>query len=182
MNLATAIDPEPSPEFSFKYFGGTLADEMRADEIMVEMNLTKPSSDFEVFVSGGRRAIWKIKVAADDTTSAARIDGNENRKIDTFLETVYVLSAAGEVRQALDVIFQTISKILTNGNFSLCDSILTQVKVDRLTSALMVGFLSITLSSKRSLQVRPALYANIYAKLLHERGPERTAKLLKKYE
>ena len=126
------------------------------------------------------RAEIKI-IIADDRTSGG-VDYSDEGKIARFCDTVYLLSDADKVRQAIDVIFQTINKILNRCNFQLCDRILGEIDVQRLSSPLMVGFLSITLASKEFLVARPNFYARVHEKLTSERGLEATNRLLGKYK
>jgi hypothetical protein len=120
-------------------------------------------------------------IIRDDATSSEPKE-NEDGKIARFCEKVYVLSDVGEIRQGIDVIFQTINKVLNRCSFQLCDKILGEVNVQRLSSPLMVGFLSITLASKEFLVARPNFYARVHEKLVEERGLEAANRLLNKYK
>jgi hypothetical protein len=101
--------------------------------------------------------------------------------IGPFLETVYSLDDQGKTRHALDVVFRRMNRILGRGRFGFCDDILRQVDVNKLTSTLLVGFLSVTLSASAFLTARPGFFSKVRAKILAEKGPDQTARLLDKY-
>jgi hypothetical protein len=108
-------------------------------------------------------------------------DAQEQRDIELFLDAAYLLSEADKTRDGLDHIFQKMNALLVAGEFRLASSILKQVDVERLSSTLSVGFLSITLVTSDFLPERPAFYARVRHKLVAERGAEATDRLLGKY-
>ena len=78
-------------------------------------------------------------------------DAKEQQEVDLFLDAAYVLSESGMTREGLDHIFQKMNSILVDGKLSLASRILKQVDAQRLSATLLVGFLSITLSTSALL-------------------------------
>ena len=109
-------------------------------------------------------------------------DESEEKKIDDFLQTVYLLSETGNTRRAIDVVFETVNTLLNDGKLAFCDKILLRADVGRLTSTLMVAFLSITLAAKGRLLARHSFYLRVRAALVADRGEARASSLLNKYQ
>lgn len=100
------------------------------------------------------------------------------RHIPTFLSEVYRLSQFGDTDTAGFKIYDFLDRVLIDGFFAVCDSILSKVDVDKLDTKLMRSFLSITIPAKRKLPSRALLYKRIEAKMLVLRGPEKTRRIL----
>jgi hypothetical protein len=100
------------------------------------------------------------------------------RHIPTFLNEVYRLSQLGDTDTAGFKIYDFLDRVLIDGFFGVCDSILSQVDVDQLDTKLMRSFLSSTIPAKRKLPSRALLFKKIEAKMLVLRGPEKTRKIL----
>jgi hypothetical protein len=98
--------------------------------------------------------------------------------IDTFLKEVYSLSKIGDTDTAGIKIFDFLDRILLDGFFGVCNDILSTVNVDLLDTKLMRSFLSITVSAKRKLPARAALYMKIEVKMIALRGEDKTRKII----
>lgn len=95
-----------------------------------------------------------------------------------WLEDLYKLSHCGADDEGADLIFDTIDDLLQERRFSQCDEALQAVDVERLTIALMVALLSITVSAKEVLRERANL-ADRIERRLRLVAPERLEGLLK---
>lgn len=102
--------------------------------------------------------------------------------MDEFLADVYQLSQAGSVHAAGDAIFDFVDGLLRGRDFAACDRLLMAVEPERLRPALMITFLSTTLTAKQRLRAREDYFRRVLDTLTRERGPERAAKLLDKYK
>ena len=98
--------------------------------------------------------------------------------IDEFLDKVYGLAALGNLQEATDTIFETIDRLLLNGEFTLCSEILRGVDERRLPTALMRSFLTITAAAKDRLPARKALYAGVLSEMIRLKGDEIAQRLL----
>lgn len=78
----------------------------------------------------------------------------------------------------MDVIFDLIDDLFLNGEFEIVDDALPLIDLEKLTTADLVGVMSITLAAKRILKNRSKLIDDIKA-LLQEREPERWQALTK---
>ncbi len=131
----------------------------------------------------GAQAPKAAPLAASEATLRFIADDKMDNQVREFLDVVYCLAASDE-DAALSYLFQTISKALGQGEFGFRFSkrILLAIDESRLTSTLLVGFLSITFPSRAFLHAeRHVFFQSVYAKLCRERGEERTARLLNKY-
>ncbi len=99
-------------------------------------------------------------------------------QIDSFLEEVYRLAKIDDLDGATDRIFDSIDRLLCDGQFDVCDEILRTVDVEKLPTTLMRSFLSITAPAKQKLPSRSALYVKIEQKMNDLRGVERTRKII----
>ena len=98
--------------------------------------------------------------------------------INTFLGEVYCLARLGETDAAGYKIFDFLDRVLCDGFFAVCDEILSKVEVEKLPTPLMRSFLSITAPAKKKLPSRAALYKGIEKRMLEERGPEKTRRII----
>jgi hypothetical protein len=105
----------------------------------------------------------------------------ELKNISELLQTVYILDENSNVRTAIDVVFDYFNKQIRNRRYEICNYVLANVDVKRLSSTLMVAFLSITLPVKRELWVRNMFFKVVHQTILNDRGKERTERLLNKY-
>jgi hypothetical protein len=105
-------------------------------------------------------------------------DENSRSQIDAFLEEVYRLAANKDLDGATDRIFDFMDRLLCDGAFGLCDQVLRTVDIEKLPTAQMRSFLSITAAAKQNLPSRPALYRKIEEKMIERRGVEKTRTIL----
>jgi len=82
-----------------------------------------------------------------------------------FLRAVYDLCDAGKDDAAIDSIFDYVDDLLCEGSFDAVDDALRRIELDRLSTAAMIGFLSITLAARPKLPYRSALCQAIRDKL-----------------
>lgn len=99
-------------------------------------------------------------------------------RIDDLLEKVYRLAALGDLQAATDKIFDTVDRLLLEGAFPVCDEILRRVDVQRLPTALMRSFLTITAAAKDKLPARKAFYNQVLAEMIRLKGNEKAQRLL----
>ncbi len=101
-----------------------------------------------------------------------------DREIGNLLNQVYRLDASGDTQVATDKVFDYIDRLLSSQMFEICDEILKQVKVDRLSTSLMRSFLTITFAAKDHLNERTEFYKKVEEQMTSKRGPEVTKRLL----
>jgi tetratricopeptide (TPR) repeat protein len=94
-----------------------------------------------------------------------------------WLLEVYSLVLEERREDATDLVFEKIDELLQGAEFDRCDEILRRLDVHRLSTSLMVAFLSITLAAKSELGARAALVDRIEARL-REIEPSRLEGLL----
>jgi hypothetical protein len=94
-----------------------------------------------------------------------------------LLEEVYDLGQR-DLQAATDKVFDTIDRLLCEGQEEVCDQILASVDVARLPTALMRSFLTITAAAKEKLPARQALFREIECEMTRLRGPDVTRRLL----
>jgi hypothetical protein len=105
-------------------------------------------------------------------------ESRETPLIDRFLEAIYDLAVLGDLQAATDQIFETVDRFLLQGAFSTCDEILRRVDVQRLPTALMRSFLTITAPAKDKLPARKAFYDTVLSEMIHLKGKEKAERLL----
>lgn len=96
----------------------------------------------------------------------------------SFLDDVYRLVDAGDLQSATDRVFDHIDRLLCENSFDICDTILQQVDVERLPTALMRSFLTITAPAKDHLPSRQPLFERIEQEMMRQKGPEMTQRLI----
>jgi hypothetical protein len=82
-----------------------------------------------------------------------------------WLAEVYTLVAESRTDQAIDRVFDEIDELLLAGDFATVDEILLETDLARLNSALLVGFLTITLAAKKRLLAREDFVTRIEQRL-----------------
>jgi hypothetical protein len=97
--------------------------------------------------------------------------------ISIFLDEVYSL-AKDQPDVAGGKIFDFLDRLLCAGFFTVCDEILDKVEVDKLPTALMRSFLTITAPAKLKLSARAALYKRIERKMVELKGLEKTRRII----
>ncbi|WP_428265089.1 hypothetical protein [Haliangium sp.] len=94
-----------------------------------------------------------------------------------WLGDVYSLVARQQPDEAIDILFDHIDELLSEGQFARCDSVLRAIDLDRLDTNLVVAVLSITLSAADELPHRARLLSRA-EKRLSVLAPERVERLL----
>jgi hypothetical protein len=102
--------------------------------------------------------------------------------LDEFLGEVYRLDASKDLGAATDRVYDHIEQLLYEGSFNVCDQILERVDVDRLSTALMRSFLTITAPASDELKARNDLYARIKTAMIDRIGEEKTRRLLSRLD
>jgi len=95
-----------------------------------------------------------------------------------WLDRVYTFDAEGKVDDALDVLYDAIDDLFDGGHFAHLDAAIREIDVNRLSSALLVGLLSITLAARDHLVEREGLVRAVERRL-QEIYPGNVADLLK---
>lgn len=85
--------------------------------------------------------------------------------IDNFLDKVYLLSRLDKVDSATDLIFDYIDWLLRAGEFNTCNELLLRVDVEKLTTTLMLSFLTITAAAKSKLGARSDMYQRVESRM-----------------
>ena len=121
-----------------------------------------------------------LALEADEASKPIPLEEIFDREIEDFLDQVYRLGAAGDLQTATDKIFDNIDGLLVSRSFEMCDRILRHVMVDRLPTALMRSFLTITVAAKDKLKEREGFVRRVEKAMISKRGPETTKKLLQR--
>jgi hypothetical protein len=98
-----------------------------------------------------------------------------------FLGEVYRLDASNP-SAATDRVYDHIEQLLYEGSFKVCDQILERIDVDRLSTALMRSFLTITAPARDELKARSDLYTRIQKAMIGRIGEEKTGRLLSRLD
>jgi hypothetical protein len=135
----------------------------------------------------GGLAAWarQILLQAAGERAALRKDRepeSHSSGLDEFLREVYRLSQAGSVHAAGDLILDFVHDLMRSRDFAACDRLLVAVEPDKLRPALMITFLSTTLTARQKLRARDDYFRRALDTLTRERGPERATRLLDKYK
>ena len=101
----------------------------------------------------------------------------EKDKIGQFLENIYTLGQEC-LEKATDCLFDHIDTLLRDNKTAQVNRILESVDVDRLPTALMRSFLTITAAAKEWLPSRLQLFKQIELKMRALRGERTTQRLL----
>ena len=94
------------------------------------------------------------------------------------LDEIYLWSAMDRVHEALDKVFDLFDDLMSAGKFKECDALLASADVDRLKSAVAIGFLTATWAARSQLPARAELVSRLTGRLLSEKTPEEVKQLL----
>jgi hypothetical protein len=123
-------------------------------------------------------AVWQApSLHLSAAEGAAGPEGQEG-SIEDFLAEVYRLAGLNDIEGATDRIFDHIDRLLSDNQFIVCDEILRRVDVERLPTALMRSFLTITAAAKDKLPWRKSLYQKIERKMVQLKGEEKAKKII----
>ena len=94
---------------------------------------------------------------------------------------MYRLSQGEAVHAAGDLIFDFVHDSLRNGDFAAVDLLLEAVDASQLKPAILITFLSTTITAKQKLGARHLYFERVLDVLSQERGPDKASRLLEKY-
>jgi tetratricopeptide (TPR) repeat protein len=140
---------------------------------------SKRSEELEGFIAKWHPVLERYAPKTLEKHGRATVDEITSRDAagpDWLLE-VYSLVSQARREAAIDLVFERIDALLREGRFDSCDEVLRAVDTRRLSTSLMVAFLSITLAAKDELKSRAALVDRIEARL-GDVEPERLEGLL----
>ena len=80
----------------------------------------------------------------------------------SWLEQAVLLHRRGERAQALDIVYDAVDDLLSEGEFKQVNSLLNEVYVENLPSELLLGLLTITLAASPKLVGRSSFYAKVW--------------------
>lgn len=113
-----------------------------------------------------------------DSASAPVRPEAEEGWIEDFLATIYALASVQDIEHATDSIFGNFDRLMSDGEWRICDDILRQVEVERLPTTLMRSLLTITAPAKNKLGYRAFLYIEIEEKMKAIKGEQLTERLI----
>jgi hypothetical protein len=123
-------------------------------------------------------AVWQAPYLRLSDAERAAGPEDQERRIEDFLDEVYRLASLNDIEGATDRIFDHIDRLLSDGAFIVCDEILRRVDVEKLPTALMRSFLTITAAAKDKLPWREALYQKVERKMIQLKGEEKTKRII----
>jgi hypothetical protein len=129
------------------------------------------------FYSFGTQSIW-MAIKQEEVSKPIPLDAIIDRAIERFLSGIYRLGSTGDLEGATDRIFDVIDRLLSASLYEVCDKILKQVSVDRLPTALLRSFLTITAAAKDRLEERPAFFKRVETEMIGKRGEDTARRLL----
>ena len=101
-----------------------------------------------------------------------------NRLNRNWLTELYEMVSTGSTDKSIDMIFDKIDNLHTAGDFDSVDNILYELDATRLTTTVLIAFLSITKAARDELYNREDLIRRIEQEL-KIRCPDRVEVLLK---
>lgn len=72
---------------------------------------------------------------------------------------------SNELEETLDFVYDTLDDLMISGKYSICNSILERLDIDRWPNEILIGILTITLSWKARLTSRSSLFFRVKEKL-----------------
>src|SRR4051812_35417315 len=90
-----------------------------------------------------------------------------------LLTDLYALVEQPDIEAATDLLFDSIDRLLSAGEFLAVDGFLREVDVNRLPTTLLRSILTITYAGKTHLPYRPVIYGKVYRRMIELRGLER---------
>jgi hypothetical protein len=146
--------------------------------VMVEWEWeTNRRREAEESVTSELRLVWEAFEAEEITRPIPR-QQIIIREVDDFLLEVYRLDASGDLQSATDKVFEYIDRLLVSKLFDVCTEILKRVNIERLSTALMRSFLTITFAAKDQIEERGAFFLRVEKEMIARRGPEVAKRLL----
>lgn len=96
----------------------------------------------------------------------------------TVRSQLYELCGSGREQKAIEVVLIYLERSLRRADWRLVDDILEQLDVTRLTPAILIAALSITVPARAFLSARPAFLRRAEAFMAHSLGHEKANALL----
>jgi hypothetical protein len=100
---------------------------------------------------------------------------------DNFLLQFDSLARSGQVQKTIDCLFDRFDNLLSEGNFSLADTIIRRMDASALTPVLLASVLSITQPARDRLPTRRGFYRAACQAISRQRGEEEAEQFLGKY-
>jgi hypothetical protein len=146
------------------------------------------SSNFATWLFDEDAPAWLTVVRLSDNNSTVPGRGTapkeeaEKEEARDFLEEVYRRDGQN-VDAAGDFVFDRIDRMLCQGKFGLCDRILREVEVGKLSTFVLTALLNITSAAKGPrLPSRPDFFSGVREQMVQVRGAEKAARILKGLE
>lgn len=111
-----------------------------------------------------RSRIHSEPAAHSDPASFWAIAGN-TRRMENFVQRAERLSKAGNIDAALDIIYDNVDSLLSEGKLTTLDSLLKSAEVNALSTDLLLGLLTSTLPAKTKLLSRKDLFQAVEGEL-----------------
>jgi hypothetical protein len=83
------------------------------------------------------------------------------REMDNFVERASRLSRIGQIDAALDLLYDNIDALMTNGDFEQIDSVLRGVELESLSIDILLGLLTSTLPARTKLGSRKEFFVAV---------------------
>lgn len=94
------------------------------------------------------------------------------------IDKIYYLVASSKTDEALDFLYDIVDSLLTTQSFYLCDQMLVNIDLSKMSVDTLIGALSITLSAKQLLPSRPQFFQRVEKHLTDSLSPQQAAELL----
>ena|SRR6188508_1537397 len=96
---------------------------------------------------------------------------------DSFLHKIYTLDKINR-DDALDLLFETVDDLCYEGQFEAIEPLLKEFDVDKCSTTLAVGVLSITFAAKDELPSRADFYNRVFLAVEKAEGSRKAEELL----
>jgi hypothetical protein len=161
-----------------------LLEEINADAaralIELEGGGVRPSGECTGSVAESlvRRIVKLSNPSASAFDSGGDTQGVVRSPVEQFLDAVYSFEQMGAIDSGIDYIFQKMNNWLWEGNDSICNTILSEVDTERLTTDLLLSFLTITKAPSGTLPNRAVYREKIWKRIAALNGSPMATKLL----
>ena len=118
------------------------------------------------------------QTAFTSATALRSLDEEYFESANEFLEEIYGLAKLTDRHLATDRIFDHMDRLLSDGEFRMCDEILRRLDISRISTSVMRSFLAITAAAASHLPSRKALFGTIKAAMSRIKGEELTVRLI----
>ncbi|HBI45961.1 MAG TPA: hypothetical protein DDY78_24355 [Planctomycetales bacterium] len=125
--------------------------------------------------------LWDSRSETSGRSGAPKEEG-EKEEAKEFIEEVYRRDSQS-VDAAGDFVFDRIDRMLSQGEFGICDRVLREIEVLRLSTFVLTALLNITSAAKgHRLPSRPGFFSRVRDRMVEVRGADRAARILKGLE